>query len=139
MEDQLRQRRFIGGCVVRQQTLFNTALANAREIKAGTIIADADGDFITGLRQRQRDLADSRLAGHAAGHGIFNAVRGAVAQQVFDRPGHFFQHRAVDPGLPVVNIQIDTLAGILCRLPDHAMQAFGKAVERYQARAHQVL
>jgi hypothetical protein len=66
-------------------------------------------------------------------------VGDAVAQHVFERAGHLVQHRAIEFGLAVADVQVGALAGILGGLAHHAVQSFGKAFEGHHAHAHQAL
>ena len=89
----------------------------------------------------QRDLhrAFFRLALLAALLGRFQPVRHGIAQHVFQRRGHAFEHVAVEFAVGAVELQLDLLAGVRRGLAQHAAQARHQAVERDHARAHQAI
>ncbi len=62
-----------------------------------------------------------------------------VAQQVLERPDHFFQHAAIDLYRAAVDIEIDALVDFLRRLSRYAVQALRDAGKLHHAYAHQIL
>ena len=135
----MRQCALVGVGIGGDQAVLDGAVPYAFEVEPGAVIGDGNHDFVAFLRQRKRDLADGILAGGDAGGRVFEAVGDAVAQHVFERAGHLVQHRAVEFGLAVADVQVGALAGILGRLSHHAMQAVGQAFEGHHAHAHQAL
>jgi hypothetical protein len=73
--------------------------------------------------QRDQDRADRILALRHALARLLDAVRHAVAQQVFERGRHPVQHTAVHLDGAAADVQLDLLAGLLGGQADHPVQA----------------
>ena len=62
-----------------------------------------------------------------------------IAQQMFERPDQLFQHRAIELGLSVVDLQVRALVELLRRRAQNPIQSFGQADERNRANREQPL
>ena len=135
----LCELRFIRRLARGEQAALDRLVADAFVIEAAAIVADDDFDFVAGLHQRQPYLALRRLAACRAHSSGFDAMYHGIAQQMFNRPGHALQHRAIKFGFAALNRQRHLLACLLRCLSQHALQAFCNRGKGHHTHAHQML
>ena len=130
----------LGGLdILREKPQRVRAIANAGEVDAAAVVGELDHHFVADLPYLERDLACFRLAGFDAIRTRLDAVVERIAQQVLERPDQLFQHRAIELGLPVVDLQVRALVELLRRRAQNPIQSFGQADERNRANREQPL
>ena len=136
-QDELQHFVVAQSCVGRHQAAFDRFRANGLDVDAGAVVGNFDDDVARFARQPQIDATDVRFAEAAAEFGAFDAVVDRVAQHVFERRHHTFEHVAVEFAFRVVRVEIDFFAELARDLPNGATQPRQQPVERHHARAHQ--
>ncbi|MCY1499574.1 hypothetical protein D9M68_335960 [compost metagenome] len=107
------------------------------ELDAGTVVGQGQDDVATLAAEVQADGAGLRLAGIAARLGALDTVVDGIAQHVFQRCHHAFEHGAVHLALGVADDELHLFAQLTGHLSDDAPQARHQAVEGHHAGAHQ--
>ena len=125
--------------VGRDQAQLQAALADAREVEPGAVVAEVQQHLVALLVHLDAQLPRGGLAGRDARLGRLDAMADAVAQQVLEGTRHAFQHRAVQLGLAAADVQLDLLAGIACRLAHDAVHALADGIELDETGAQQVV
>src|SRR6218665_827963 len=93
-EDQAGDLGVVQLCVGRQDALLDGLFEDARQVQPGAVVAELDRYVVAFVAQVHRDRAGRRLAGGHAQLRRFDAVGGAVAQQMLERRGHAVEHAA---------------------------------------------
>ena len=81
--------------VCRELADLDRMVANRFQIEAGPVITQGQHDFIAFLARLDADRPGLRLAGPNPVGRTFHAVGQGIAQQMFERCRHFFQHASV--------------------------------------------
>ena len=138
MEDQLRGLR-VGDAGGADQPELATLHTDAVEVETRAVVREPEHDLVALLPHLDQQLAGLVLACRASRVADLDAVHDVVAQQVFERPGHAFEHAAVDVDRRTADVEVDALVDFLRRAPRDAVQALRDARERHHADLHQVL
>ena len=124
-----RHENQLGNFLVRQslvrrhQAQAQGFVANALQIKTGTVIAKVYRDVISLVTQMHRDQPHRVFTGFDSLMGFFDAVGHAVAQKMFKRRRHAVKHAAIHLDGSTEQVESHLFARILGRLSDHAVQA----------------
>ncbi|MCY1273692.1 hypothetical protein D9M70_223030 [compost metagenome] len=111
--------------------------AHGLELDAGAIVGQGQDDIPALAAEIQANGTDRRLARGAACLGTLDAVVHRVAQHVFQRRHHAFEHGTIHFALGVADDEFHLLVELAGHLPDDAAQARHEAVEGHHAGAHQ--
>ncbi len=139
-----RRENQVGHLVVRRLVAFGNQAAGQRlgadalEVQPRAVVAEVDQDFVAVLADLHQQFARLGLAGVLTRRARLDAVHDRVAQQVFKRRSHLFQHAAVDFHGAAPDIQVDALVGLFRGLARDAEQALGQAGKRHHPHPHQV-
>ncbi len=103
----------------------------------GAVVAHVEDDIAAFVGQVQADAAPRRLTGQQPCLARFLAMVHGIAQHMFQRRHHAFQHVAVHLAFGIADHKLDVLAQLFRHLAHDALEARQHAFKRHHARAHQ--